>query len=69
MKKTSHALQLWLNLPAGARMVDSAYQDLLADRALHVDEAGANVRFSPVRWRVLQRQPRRRRRCSTWTCA
>jgi redox-sensitive bicupin YhaK (pirin superfamily) len=37
--KTSHTLQLWLNLPAAAKMVDSAYQDLLADRALRVDEA------------------------------
>ena len=43
--KASHTLQLWLNLPAAAKMVDSAYQDLLADRALRVDEAGANIRL------------------------
>jgi quercetin 2,3-dioxygenase len=43
--KASHTLQLWLNLPAAAKMVDSAYQDLLADRALRVDEGGANIRL------------------------
>jgi quercetin 2,3-dioxygenase len=43
--KASHTLQLWLNLPAAAKMVDSAYQDLLAERALRVDEAGANIRL------------------------
>src|SRR5882762_9479820 len=43
--KASHTLQLWLNLPAAAKMVDSAYQDLLAERALRVDEAGANLRL------------------------
>jgi redox-sensitive bicupin YhaK (pirin superfamily) len=43
--KTSHTLQLWLNLPSAAKMVDSAYQDLLSDRALRVDEAGANIRL------------------------
>jgi redox-sensitive bicupin YhaK (pirin superfamily) len=43
--KASHTLQLWLNLPAAAKMVESAYQDLLAERALRVDEAGANLRL------------------------
>ena len=43
--KASHTLQLWLNLPAAAKMVDSAYQDLLAERALRVDAAGANLRL------------------------
>jgi len=43
--KASHTLQLWLNLPAAAKMVQSAYQDLLAERALRVDEAGANLRL------------------------
>jgi quercetin 2,3-dioxygenase len=43
--KASHTLQLWLNLPAAAKMVESAYQDLLADRALRVDEGGANIRL------------------------
>ena len=43
--KASHTLQLWLNLPAAAKMVDSTYQDLLADRALRVEDAGANIRL------------------------
>jgi redox-sensitive bicupin YhaK (pirin superfamily) len=43
--KTSHTLQLWLNLPSAAKTVNSAYQDLLADRALRVDEAGADIRL------------------------
>jgi len=43
--RASHTLQLWLNLPAAAKMVDSAYQDLLAERALRVDAAGANLRL------------------------
>ena len=43
--RTSHTLQLWLNLPAAAKMVDSAYQDLLADRALRVEDAGASIRL------------------------
>ena len=43
--KSSHTLQLWLNLPAAAKMVESAYQDLLADRALRVDDAGATIRL------------------------
>src|SRR3982750_4450536 len=33
----SHTLQLWLNLPAAKKMVESHYQDLLAERALRVD--------------------------------
>jgi quercetin 2,3-dioxygenase len=41
----SHTLQLWLNLPAAKKLVESAYQDLLAERALRVDEAGATVRL------------------------
>ena len=42
---TSHTLELWLNLPAAAKMVESAYQDLLADRPLRVSEAGADIRL------------------------
>ncbi|MBV9135383.1 MAG: pirin family protein [Chloroflexi bacterium] len=43
--KTSHTLQLWLNLPAAAKMVESAYQDLLAGNALRVEEHGATIRL------------------------
>jgi redox-sensitive bicupin YhaK (pirin superfamily) len=43
--RMSHTLQLWLNLPAAAKMVESAYQDLLADDAMRVDDAGANIRL------------------------
>jgi quercetin 2,3-dioxygenase len=43
--KASHTLQLWLNLPAAGKMVESAYQDLLAERALRVDETGATIRL------------------------
>src|SRR5919109_2930532 len=34
---TSHTLQLWINLPAARKMVESAYQDPLAEQALRVD--------------------------------
>jgi quercetin 2,3-dioxygenase len=43
--KSSHTLQLWLNLPAAKKMVESAYQDLLGDRALRVDDGGATIRL------------------------
>jgi pirin-like protein len=43
--KPSHTLQLWLNLLAAGKMVESAYQDLLAERALRVDEGGATIRL------------------------
>src|SRR5918912_3458061 len=43
--KSSHTLQLWLNLPAAKKLVESAYQDLLADKALRVDEGGAVIRL------------------------
>jgi redox-sensitive bicupin YhaK (pirin superfamily) len=41
----SHTLQLWLNLPAERKMVDSDYQDLLADRTLAVDDDRAKIRL------------------------
>jgi quercetin 2,3-dioxygenase len=43
--KRSHTLQLWLNLPAAKKMVESAYQDLLAAKALRVHEGGASIRL------------------------
>jgi redox-sensitive bicupin YhaK (pirin superfamily) len=43
--KASHTLQLWLNLPAAKKLVESAYQDLLAEQALRVDEGGASIRL------------------------
>ncbi len=42
---SSHTLQLWLNLPAAQKLVESAYQDLLGERALRVDEGGASIRL------------------------
>jgi redox-sensitive bicupin YhaK (pirin superfamily) len=42
---SSHTLQLWLNLPAAKKMVESAYQDLLGERALRVEEGGASIRL------------------------
>jgi redox-sensitive bicupin YhaK (pirin superfamily) len=42
---TSHTLQLWLNLPSDKKMVDSDYQDLLASRALKVDDDRATIRL------------------------
>jgi redox-sensitive bicupin YhaK (pirin superfamily) len=44
-EKSSHTLQLWLNLPAAKKLVESAYQDLLAERALRVDDGGASIRL------------------------
>ena len=38
-------LQLWLNLPAAQKMVESAYQDLLGERALRVEGGGASIRL------------------------
>ena len=43
--KTSHTLQLWLNLPSAKKMVDSDYQDLLAADALAVDDDRARIRL------------------------
>jgi redox-sensitive bicupin YhaK (pirin superfamily) len=41
----SHTLQLWLNLPSAEKMVESAYQDLLADQTVHVDDDHASIRL------------------------
>jgi redox-sensitive bicupin YhaK (pirin superfamily) len=43
--RTSHTLQLWLNLPAARKMVDSAYQDVLADKAVRLEDAAASLRL------------------------
>src|SRR5690349_10265589 len=43
--KSSHTLQLWLNLPAQRKMVDSDYQDLLASSATAVDDDRAHIRL------------------------
>jgi redox-sensitive bicupin YhaK (pirin superfamily) len=43
--RSSHTLQLWLNLPAASKMVESAYQDLLGERALRVQQGGASIRL------------------------
>jgi redox-sensitive bicupin YhaK (pirin superfamily) len=39
----AHTLQLWLNLPAGLKMTDSRYQDLLAAGRPAVEADGARV--------------------------
>jgi hypothetical protein len=43
--RSSHTLQLWLNLPSGKKMVDSDYQDLLAERSVAVDDDRARIRL------------------------
>jgi quercetin 2,3-dioxygenase len=42
---SSHTLQLWLNLPASKKMVDSDYQDLLSRSSVAVDDARARIRL------------------------
>ena len=54
-RATSHTLQLWLNLPAERKMVDSDYQDLLARNAVHVDDDRANIRLDLGRTRRHRR--------------
>lgn len=39
----AHTLQLWLNLPARAKMVEPRYQDLRAADRPHVDVPGAGI--------------------------
>jgi redox-sensitive bicupin YhaK (pirin superfamily) len=41
--KSSHTLQLWLNLPSTSKMVDSDYQDLLAAHRVAVDDDRARI--------------------------
>ena len=44
-RATSHTLQLWLNLPAERKMVESDYQDLLARSAVHIEDDRASIRL------------------------
>src|SRR5215471_2734358 len=44
LDRSSHTLQLWLNLPAERKMVDSDYQDLLAAKATSLDDSHAAIR-------------------------
>jgi redox-sensitive bicupin YhaK (pirin superfamily) len=39
----AHTLQLWVNLPARSKMVETRYQDLLADARPRLDAAGASI--------------------------
>jgi redox-sensitive bicupin YhaK (pirin superfamily) len=43
--RSSHTLQLWLNLPSDRKMVESDYQDLLAERSVAVDDDRAHIRL------------------------
>jgi len=38
-----HTLQLWINLPAESKMVDTDYQDLRADDRPHIDARGTRI--------------------------
>jgi quercetin 2,3-dioxygenase len=42
--RSSHTLQLWLNLPSSKKMVESDYQDLLAASAVSLQDARAAIR-------------------------
>jgi redox-sensitive bicupin YhaK (pirin superfamily) len=42
--RSSHTLQLWLNLPSSKKMVESDYQDLLATDAVSLQDARAAIR-------------------------
>lgn len=44
-RERSHTLQLWLNLPAERKMVESDYQDLLARSTLELDDDRARIRL------------------------
>ena len=43
--RSSHTLQLWLNLPSSQKMVDSDYQDLLAAQQVAVEDDHARIRL------------------------
>ncbi len=43
-RSASHTLQLWLNLSAAEKMVESNYQDLLARNAQRVDDGRTDIR-------------------------
>lgn len=42
---SSHTLQLWLNLPSASKMVESAYQDLLASSSTALEDDRARIRL------------------------
>jgi redox-sensitive bicupin YhaK (pirin superfamily) len=42
---SSHTLQLWLNLPSASKMVESAYQDLLATSSIALEDDRARIRL------------------------
>src|SRR5215471_14524473 len=42
--RSSHTLQLWLNMPSSRKMVESDYQDLLATQAVSVEDSRAAIR-------------------------
>jgi quercetin 2,3-dioxygenase len=42
---TSHTLQLWLNLPAEHKMVESDYQDLLAANSMRLNDGRTDIRL------------------------
>ncbi|MHA5055027.1 pirin family protein [Streptomyces sp. SD15] len=42
-KERAHILQLWVNLPGEMKMVDTRYQDLLADRRPVIETDGARI--------------------------
>jgi quercetin 2,3-dioxygenase len=43
--RSSHTLQLWLNLPSSKKLVESDYQDLLAGDAVVADDDRARIRL------------------------
>ena len=43
--KSSHTLQLWLNLPARRKMIESGYQDLTAASSVSVEDDRARIRL------------------------
>ena len=70
----AHTMQLWLNLPARSKMVDTRYQDLLAASRPHVTLPGVDI--DVVSGTVASAEPGRpptsgrcRARSSAWTPA
>jgi len=42
--RSSHTLQLWLNLPSSRKMVESDYQDMLSAHAISMEDSRAAIR-------------------------
>lgn len=57
-KQQVHTLQLWLNLPAGSKMVEPAYQDLRGDKAPIRREPGVEARVFSGRSGNVEAIPR-----------